>query len=49
MLSEDDVWKYHNENWRAENDGGSVTHRQPLESDEDASNRQAAYDPLQVN
>ena len=49
MLSEDDVWKYHNKNWRAENDGSSVSHGQPLECDEDASNRQAAYDPLQVN
>ena len=49
MLSEDDVWKYHDKNWRAENDGSSVSHGQPLESNEDASNRQAAYDPLQVN
>ena len=49
MLSEDDVWKYHDKNWRAKDDGGSVPHGQPFKTDEDASNRQAAYDPLQVN
>ena len=42
VLPQDDVGKDHNEDGRAEDDGGGIADRKPREPDEDASHRQAA-------
>ncbi len=41
VLPEDDVAEDHDEDGRAEDDGGRVAHGQPGEPDEDAGDRQA--------
>ena len=49
MLPEDDVAEYHDEDGRAEDDGGGVAHREAGETDEDARHGQAADHALNMS
>ena len=49
VFPEDDVRKDHDEDGRAEDDGGRVADWQPGKPDEDAGDRQASDDALQVD